>query len=212
MQIYDLMSQNNWDGLEIYFTINNTDPLDILITSSQYTFSFMPNIIVIILSAIALIINRVESITPLELYNYRINSKSFRFYLVMVWFFLVALVVTSQSVQGYILFMFQLALTFKIFYNEPSPNIIEKVIIKTLMIYMYLMLIICFGFGTNSGTQFLEQKLQNLGDFLGLFLVKNLEKYNWSSIIFVICSYCMFVFICLLNEQMNHYDRRVKLA
>lgn len=60
----------------------------------------------IIISILALLITRVEKKVPLELYNYSINSKSFKFYTVMIWLWLVGIIVSAQSVQGIFLLGF----------------------------------------------------------------------------------------------------------
>jgi|APCry1669189241_1035207.scaffolds.fasta_scaffold218466_1 hypothetical protein len=65
-----------------------------------------------------------------------------------------------------------MALTLKIFMNEPSPNYLEIFTVKILKIYIYLMMVVSFLFATPIGIVYIaENDNMSTADYFGVRLI-----------------------------------------
>jgi hypothetical protein len=96
--------------------------------------------------------------------------------------------------------LFQLGLTLRLFYHKPSPNTLDVALVNALKLYLYLMIVTIFFFGTPLALMLQEENFVNVANFLGLEIIPNIKTFKWTAIVFVVGCLLLFFFLTLISE------------
>ncbi|CAK78486.1 unnamed protein product (macronuclear) [Paramecium tetraurelia] len=206
-QAANIMTQYNYEGLEIYFEMLKNNKFSI--STKDYVKIFLPNSLIFIFCCFVMALRRVKKKKYLEQFGEPINRQIFSFYFIIIWLFLAIILISNQSIIGYIYFILEIIVGFRFFQKEATITQFDKMVLKVLKFTLITTLLIVYFAGTPIITQFVGPD-SFWPQYFGLDIMYWMRTdYQWNSYVFMVGGLILFAFLCIVTEQFTNEDRKI---
>ncbi|CAD8168379.1 unnamed protein product [Paramecium pentaurelia] len=193
---YEMMSIENFSGLEVYFTVINGK---ITVSSAEQGLAFAPNCIMLALAIIILTFRNVQ--IKHEFHELSDSPILTKFFILLMLLNLIILTCCTKSLIGLIMWSFQLVLLLRMYQNQ----LVDKLYFIILKIVIMVILVVMFFISTPIKKVILQnnQAASFTLQFTGFQLFGYFSNYEAQAILFIIFSIIVLNMLCIVNEKIK---------